>query len=74
MHPQGIVIDFNISHDGEWVIFGVTEQPGMSIGVDVVAMNHDTYGPIDDFISSFNDHVRMICVGTARFSLIPFML
>ncbi|KAI8344411.1 4'-phosphopantetheinyl transferase superfamily, partial [Chlamydoabsidia padenii] len=49
--------DFNISHDGNWVIFGATEETGMLIGVDVVDVNHDTYGPVNDFISSYNDQL-----------------
>ncbi|CAO3581861.1 unnamed protein product [Absidia cylindrospora] len=59
VHPQGHSVDFNISHDGNWVIFGATEIPTTCIGVDVVSINHDTYGPIDDFISSFNDQLTV---------------
>ncbi|ORZ26071.1 4'-phosphopantetheinyl transferase superfamily [Absidia repens] len=59
VHPQGKSVDFNISHDGNWVIFGATEIPTTCIGVDVVWINPDTYGPIDDFISSFNSQLTV---------------
>ncbi|KAG1048399.1 hypothetical protein G6F43_009208 [Rhizopus delemar] len=44
-------IDFNTSHDGNWVIFGCIK--GMKIGVDVVNIVRPTTGSIDDFINSF---------------------
>ncbi|CAO3618998.1 unnamed protein product [Cunninghamella blakesleeana] len=50
-------MDFNISHDGDWVIFGATEKTNMSIGVDVVSLKNETYGGVDDFIFSFHDQL-----------------
>ncbi|KAI3626913.1 hypothetical protein CBS14141_000914 [Malassezia furfur] len=29
-------IDFNLSHDGDWVVMGVTKTPGVRMGVDVM--------------------------------------
>lgn len=52
-------MDFNISHDGDWVIFGATEKTNMSIGVDVVSLKNETYGAIDDFIFSFHNQVTI---------------
>ncbi|KAI9306719.1 hypothetical protein BJ944DRAFT_263097 [Cunninghamella echinulata] len=54
---QGQWMDFNISHDGDWVIFGATEKNNMSIGVDVVSLKNETYGTISDFIYSFHDQL-----------------
>ncbi|KAI8098625.1 uncharacterized protein BX664DRAFT_381313 [Halteromyces radiatus] len=59
IHPQGKWTDFNISHDGDWVIFGATEEQDMCIGVDVVWMNQTTFGSINDFIFSFSDQLMI---------------
>ncbi|WFC97565.1 hypothetical protein MYAM1_000280 [Malassezia yamatoensis] len=30
--------DFNLSHDGDWVVMGFTREPGLRVGVDVMEM------------------------------------
>ncbi|CAO3694440.1 unnamed protein product [Rhizopus stolonifer] len=60
-HHEGI--DFNISHEGNWVIFGCSKD--YKIGVDVVSIVKPTTGSVDDFIRSFepqltNDEMALI--------------
>lgn len=50
-------MDFNISHEGNWVIFGCSKD--YKIGVDVVSVVKPTTGSIDDFIRSFEPQVRI---------------
>ncbi|KAG2235132.1 hypothetical protein INT48_006513 [Thamnidium elegans] len=46
-------IDFNISHEGSWVIFGATKERGLQIGVDTVIIDRPKSISIDEFIKSF---------------------
>ncbi|CEP12113.1 hypothetical protein [Parasitella parasitica] len=43
--------DFNISHEGDWVIFGCTKN--MKIGVDAVAIDRPKNQSIDAYLKSF---------------------
>ncbi|ORX50821.1 4'-phosphopantetheinyl transferase, partial [Hesseltinella vesiculosa] len=45
-------VDFNLSHDGHWVILGGTVVPNHRVGVDVVDMTQ-SIGGVDDFIVAF---------------------
>ncbi|KAI9347524.1 4'-phosphopantetheinyl transferase superfamily [Pilaira anomala] len=47
-------IEYNTSHEGNWVIFGATKQKGIQIGVDAVVIDCPKSMSIDDFIQSFH--------------------
>ncbi|KAI8072964.1 hypothetical protein BC940DRAFT_292055 [Gongronella butleri] len=55
-HPRGQWVDFNVSHDGHWVILGGTVQPNHHVGVDVVDMDQATLTStsVDEWISCFD--------------------
>ncbi|KAF7722507.1 hypothetical protein EC973_003069 [Apophysomyces ossiformis] len=58
-------IDYNISHEGDWVVFAATSQPSLHVGIDVVQLNVPINESVDSFISSFqsqltSDEMRLL--------------
>ncbi|KAI7889688.1 uncharacterized protein EV154DRAFT_603815 [Mucor mucedo] len=45
------LIDYNISHQGNWVIFGATTKNAMKIGIDAVTVDRPNSSSIDDFLT-----------------------
>ena len=56
---KGHRIDYNISHDGYWVILGSTDDPQLRIGVDTVTLDRPQHS-IDSFIRGFEFQVKKI--------------
>ncbi|KAI8885602.1 4'-phosphopantetheinyl transferase [Backusella circina FSU 941] len=46
-------MDYNTSHEGNWVIFGCIKDPLMAIGVDAVIIDRPKNESIDAFVKSF---------------------
>jgi phosphopantetheinyl transferase len=50
-------MDYNTSHEGNWVIFGCIKDPLMKIGVDAVIIDRPRNESIDAFVRSFQPQV-----------------
>ncbi|KAG0194525.1 hypothetical protein DFQ28_009732 [Apophysomyces sp. BC1034] len=46
-------IDYNTSHEGDWVAFTATVQPALHVGIDVVCLDPPANESVDEFIKSF---------------------
>ncbi|SNX85161.1 related to BNA2 - tryptophan 2,3-dioxygenase [Melanopsichium pennsylvanicum] len=51
----GARLDFNISHDGDWVVMAYTLSRGMRVGVDVMAIELPKYEPsLESFVQTMD--------------------
>ncbi|WFD41647.1 hypothetical protein MPSI1_000279 [Malassezia psittaci] len=48
---RDMYFDFNLSHDGDWVVMGFTREPGVRVGVDVMEMQ----------LPSFEENSKSFC-------------
>jgi phosphopantetheinyl transferase len=50
-------LDYNISHEGDWVILAAIKEKDKMIGVDTVVIDR-SIGSIDSFVKSFESQVN----------------
>lgn len=50
-------MDYNISHEGDWVILAAIKEKDKMIGVDTVVIDR-SIGSIDSFVKSFESQVN----------------
>ncbi|KAL0075513.1 hypothetical protein J3Q64DRAFT_1841527 [Phycomyces blakesleeanus] len=50
-------VDYNTSHEGEWVVFVATSRPGLVVGIDCVRIDIPLHTDIPQFLRSFQSQL-----------------
>lgn len=68
-------MDYNISHEGDWVILGAIKEKMMMIGVDIVVIDRPkNIDSIDSFVKSFESQVKTLIYEKQREKIIASSL